>query len=337
MRPRPALPAVLLAAGVLHLLARLTGVPWFALGSAAALTLPVAALLLRPRLVSCTATLRLPVRSVVGQRVDAVLVVTNSGARAVPAVHWSLTHPGLEAVDLQVPALGAGETAELAVPVGVVRRGVFAQADAALTSTAPLGLLRWSRRTRVAAPLVVHPRTTPRRELQAQGAPVTAERSTPVAGSGTELLGLRPWRQGDALRHVSARATARHGRPVVLERERETGPALVLLAAGGSGGEAWERAVSAAASLCLAALHDGVAPQVLADPAPPRTDATALLDFFAGVDACGPLRADDLRRAVAAAGAGGTVLLLAPPGSPETVAAVTRACAAARAHWQVVS
>ena len=337
MTPRPALPAVLVAAAVLHVLARLTGVPWFALGSAAALALPPTALLLRPRLGTCTAQLRLPARSVPGEQADAVLVVGNTGSRAVASVHWHVAHPGLAPVEVVAPPLGAGESAHLPVTVTVTRRGVFAQAAATLTSTAPLGLLRWTRRTTVPAPLVVHPRTSTRRDLHAQGTPVTADRSVAVAGDGTEVLGLRPWRPGDALRHVSARATARHGRPVVLERERETGPALVLLATGGSGGDAWESAVSAAASTCLAALRDGVAPQVLADPAPPRTDATALLDFFAGVDACGPLRAEDLRRAVAAAGPGGSVLLLCPPGATETATAVARACTAARVRCEVLT
>ncbi len=143
-----------------------------------------------------------------------------------------------------------------------------------------------------------------------------------MAGTGTEVLGLRPYRQGDSLRHISARASARHGRPVVLERERETGPSLVLLATGGGSGEGWERAVATAAALTLAAVREGTAPLLLADPAPVRLDATGVLDFFAGVDAAGPLRAEDLRTAAAACGPGGTLLLLAPAGATEQHARV---------------
>ena len=150
----------------------------------------------------------------------------------------------------------------------------------------------------------MHPVTDPGGRPPIGGAATATNRSVPVPGSGLEVLDLRPWRPGDARREVSARASARHGRPVVLQRERDAGPALVVLAAGGGRGAAWERAVSAAASAALAALGAGHPPLVLADPPPGRIDSVGLLDFFAGLDEVGPLRGVDIRNAMHAGGAG---------------------------------
>ncbi len=317
VRPRPALLGALLTALVLHLLTRASGVAWLALGSAAALALPVTSLLVRPHLAGLEITLVLPRRATAGDLLEPELRVRNTGRVASPAAAWLCDHPALGPLGAAVPALDPGAQSRVLLSAVAEQRGVHPGVGAALSSTAPYGMLRWTRALPPTGGLIVHPRTTTRQALEAEGAPTAAERSVAEAGVGTEVLGLRPYRQGDSLRHVSARASARHGRPVVLERERETGPSLVLLASGGGAGDAWERAVSTAAALALAALREGTAPLLLADPGPGRADPTGILDFFAGVDAAGPLRAEDLRRAVAACGPGGTLLLLAPAGASE--------------------
>ncbi len=317
VRPRAALLGALLTALVLYLLTVASGVAWLALGSAAALALPVTSLLVRPQLAGLEVVLVLPHRVTVGDLVAPELRVRNTGGAGVPATEWACEHPALGPLGAALPRLAPGEQVRVALSAVAEQRGVHEAAPAQLSTSAPFGLLRWSRDVPPSGALIVHPRTTQVHALEAEGAPTAAERSVPVAGMGSEVLGLRPYRQGDSLRHVSARASARHGRPVVLERERETGPSLVLLATGGGAGEAWERAISTAAALALAALREGTAPLLLADPAPGRLDPVGVLDFFAGVDGAGPLRAEDLRKAVAACGPGGTVLLLAPAGATE--------------------
>ena len=87
---------------------------------------------------------------------------------------------------------------------------------ATLTTTAPFGPLRWTPRLPAPAALLVHPADRPRpsaaRRRVGRGEPGRPA----VAGAGTEVLGLRPWRPGDASR---GRLAARH-RP-----SRQTGGA----------------------------------------------------------------------------------------------------------------
>jgi uncharacterized protein (DUF58 family) len=336
MTPRPtrACVAPLLVAVVLHLLTRVTGDGWLALGSAAALGLPLASLVLRPQAAGLTWRLVEPARAAAGEVVPVRLLLRNAGARATTPLTLLHEHPGLSALEVHVPALAPGEVHEVTATRTAGRRGVHEGGTVRLTTSAPFGVVRWSQTRPEASVVVVHPVTATARTAWAGGGSATAERSVPVAGSGTEPLGLRPWRPGDAARSVLARATARHGRPVVLEREQETGPSLVVLAVGGGAGPRWEQAVSATASLALAALRDGVPPHLLPAPSGARcTEPVALLDFFAAVDAAGPLRPADLATARPPAGPGGRLVLLAPAGADTT--AVRSAAAAARCHVEV--
>jgi hypothetical protein len=121
----------------------------------------------------------------------------------------------------------------------------------------------------------------------------------------------------------------------VLERERETGSRLVLLAGGPGRGPAWEAAVSTAASYAVAAVRAGTPPLLLGRPAPARPDRTGVLDWFAAVD--------DVRgldpAAVAAAlreAAGGTLVLLVPTGLLVERMSLRRACDAVRTDLVVL-
>lgn len=306
----------LLAAVVLHLLTRTTGDPWLALASAAALVLPVASLVQRPPLPELQVERQQPARVVAGAEVDQLLQVRNAGGRTSPPATWRDESPGLEPVEVALPELAPGEQVALPVRRRAGRRGVYdGPGQAVLTTTAPFGVLRWTQHRSVPGPpLLVHPVTGSGRVLLAgAGAPEEgAPSGTP--GSGGEVLGLRPWRHGDAARDVSARASARHGRPVVLERERESGPGLLVLVTGGGAGPTWEAGVGSAASLVLAALRAGRAVSLVAGEggpvAPRRLDSTAVLDFFAAVDRVGPLAAATATAAVRRVPPGGSVLVL---------------------------
>jgi uncharacterized protein (DUF58 family) len=312
---------------VLNLLARTSADPWLALSSAALLALPAGSILLRPPLTRVQAHLHATSRVAVGQSVEVVVRFTNAGSRLTPPVRWSHEHLAFARVEVDVPELQPGQSTQVTVLREALARGVHPSGTARLTSSAPFGLLRWSRTHEVQGPpVIVHPVTSTAKARLDGGIGTATESSVPVPGSGMEVLDLRPWRPGDARREVSARASARHGRPVVLQRERDAGRSLVVLAVGGGRGAAWEAAVSAAASITLTALWDGNPPVVLADPPPGRLDSTGVLDFFAGVDAARPLRQADLRTAVQRAGRGGTILLLAPAEAVPAVRAATAGC-----------
>ncbi len=310
-RPRLALLGALGTAALLNVLTRTSGITWLALGSAAALALPLTSVFLRPRLDRLSVTLLLPARVTAGDVVTAELRIRNGGSTSTPACRWQLDHPGLGKVEAHVPALAAGEETRLPLETQASQRGIHVPGAATVSTAAPYGMVLWTLELPVdARPLVVHPVTNGARGLRGEGSLTASDRSVPVAGAGTEVLGLRPWQQGDSARHVNARASARHGRPVVLERERDSGPSLVVLAVGGPSGPAWERAVSTAASRCLWALREGSPPVVV--PAPQRLDAVGLLDAFAGLDNRTSPAAEDIRRALQAAGRGGTMVLLSP-------------------------
>lgn len=305
-RPTRAVLAPLAAAAVLHLLVRVTGGGWLSLASAAALVLPLVALALRPRLdgLSVTVTAR---RATAGGSCLLDLQVA-AGPRATPPCRLSVGPGLLGGAVVAVPALAPGESTGASVALAAPARGTADGLDLALTSTAPLGLIRCRRELRVPVRVVVRPQTVPTTAPAGVGG--GASGSSAQAGAGTEVLGLRPWRTGDAASAVHPRSTARHGRPVVLEREREHGHRLVLLVGALGRGPAWEASVSHAAALCLQALRTGGEP-VLVGPAPaPRPSADGVLDWFAGLEAAGPGGPAEASRAAREAGRDGGVLLL---------------------------
>lgn len=314
-RPTRALLLPLVAAAVLHLLVRTTGGGWLALGSAAALALPVVALLLRPRLdgLEVTATAE---RAAAGGSVRLHLQVT--AVRASAGCRLVLADGLLAGAVVAVPALAAGASTGAVLSLAAPARGTADGLDAELASTAPLGLLRTRRRLRVPVRVVVQP--VPATPGGVAGSGTGAAAQTGLAGAGTEVLGLRPWRSGDAVTALHARSTARHGRPVVLERERDQGPRLVLLAGLPGTGPAWEQQVSRAAAVCLQALAAGGEPVLVGAAPAPRPSRDGVLDWFAGLEAAGPTSAADVARAVRDAGRGGTVLLLG--GAPSGLAGV---------------
>ncbi|MDT7572985.1 MAG: protein-glutamine gamma-glutamyltransferase [Actinomycetota bacterium] len=329
LRPTRALALPLATAAVLYLLARLAGGSWLVLAGSAALVLPLVALLLPARLDGISVRREPLLRGLPGRPLAVVLTVRNGGARTTAPLRLQDLSDGVSEIVLAVPSLPPGAEASITLERTALRRGVFPDGVALLSSTAPLGLLRASREVPVDGVLIVHPEI--RRVTRALGAMAHLAGEVPMSlpGAGTEVLGLRDWRSGDSARSVSARATARHGRPLVLEREREAGSGLVLIAGGPGRGPSWEAAVSYAASLALEALADGTLPVLLGPPPPGRLDRTGVLDWFAGVDRVQGLAPEAMTAAVRAA-AGGTLVVLVPPALVGDRLALRRACDARR-------
>lgn len=337
MRPTLGVVAALIGSVILHVLGRITGGGWLALASAAAVVLPVAALLLRPRLDGLDVSSQ-PVRARVGDQIEVRLVVRNTASRPSPPVRLLDTTPGLSPLVVSVPPLAAGAQVVADLRRTAVQRCASSTASMELTSTAPFGLIRVRKALALTSQVVVAPRAVPAVDL-ADGGLGTADSSRAVAGTGTEVLGLRPWRPGDGARAVHARSSARHGRPVVLERERDTGPAVVVLCAGVGSGPLWEAAVEQACAVAERSLRSQRPPVLLATglPAPRLPDLTAVLDWHAGLDAALPINAATLAAAARAAGRGGTVVLLAPQSLVlDRVGEVRRACAGTGARVVVV-
>lgn len=331
MRPTAGGAVALVGAVVLHQLARITGGAWLALGSGALLALPFAALLMRPRLVGIQ-VVAAPLHLRRGSSGEQAVTVRNSGRRPSPPLRLTDGTPGLEPTVVAVPALAPGASVSALLVRAAVARGWSPEADVVLESSAPFGLVRVRRSLRVAGPFVVAPAPAGAPVVQAAGEGA-GDTSSAVAGHGTEVLGLRPYRPGDSATAVHARASARQGRPVVLERERETGAAVVVLCAQRGSGPEWEALVERSCALAETAVREGRPPRLLATglTAPVRPSAAAVLDWHAALDGAQPVAARTQAEAVRAAAHGGSVVLLGTAAGD-----LVAACAAAGARLVVL-
>jgi uncharacterized protein (DUF58 family) len=97
-------------------------------------------------------------------------------------------------------------------------RGPVGATSWKIVSSDPLGLFRSRRGCPDAEVALVLPRFTSL-VSQPQTRELEASVAAPRAGSGTELFGVREYRQGDALRRIHWRSSARHGELVVREYE----------------------------------------------------------------------------------------------------------------------
>jgi uncharacterized protein (DUF58 family) len=315
-----------LVAGLLHLLGRVTDGGWLDLASAGVLALPVAALVLRPRLDQVTCTRGRSARGAAGDRVTTVLEVGNTGGRPSAALVVLDELPGHGTVRVAVPALAPGARIRLHTERVALHRTSGPAGTVTLHAWSPFGLVGSRRRLTPTGRAVVHPAPVAVPVLPAgRGAPGgDGARGRPVAGSGTEVLGLRAWRPGEPRTSVSARASARHGRPLVLERERQDERDLVVLVTAGAGA-AWEHGLSQAAALAADALHRGRPLVLLGLAGPPPRSAAQVLDAVAAADDAPPLTVPAARAALRSAGTGGTLVLVAS--SSDELVAVRRAAA----------
>jgi len=139
----------------------------------------------------------------------------------------------------------------------------------AVESDAPFGLVRARRALEVDRPVVVWPITVPVRFPAALVDAVRHGRevSDRVAGSAGDVLGVRPYRRGDAVRAIHWAHTARQDAVMVRERPGAGGPTVHLivdrLAPPGLSDAAWSRTLDAlvatAASLVESWVPRGIA------------------------------------------------------------------------------
>lgn len=201
--------------------------------------------------------------------------------------------PSMSSFSLEVEELVAGRPLDkkcyfLKVPPGRTqrtsyrhtfsRRGLQRLDGFRLGTKFPFGLFCKSRDLDAPGEVLVYPALTPVARPPAQ-ARTSGEQTSGRVGRHGEFLGLRPWRDGDEVRDVHWRSTARAGRTVVREYEDElTRRAVVIVDHGVEPGvlraaddaadpelaaaarpalDAVERAISHAASVAAAYLEAG--------------------------------------------------------------------------------
>src|SRR5713226_4690998 len=231
-----------------------------------------------------------------GEEVAVTLTVTvRHGRRYFLEVRDAV--PGLTAVASVIPACDSRRPAVVTYQTVAQQRGVH-QADTVELQTGGLaGLFTSRRRLEARSALTVFPRYWPLAEFPLPGASSEGE-STPVpVREGLEITGVREFRDGDSLRHVHWRSTARRGTLVVRDFDRSWRQPLALLLdtgstayASGGGRDAFEDLVRAAASIAFAVTQAGHDVQLVAangqTPLPagtgvvvcsPSADAVAML------------------------------------------------------------
>jgi uncharacterized protein (DUF58 family) len=207
-----------------------------------------------------------PPRIHAGEPATVTLVVTNGGRRRTPVIQLrDAVGPGRTASVVLSP-LAPGEHVTATYSLPSERRGRIAVGPLEVRISDPFGLTALSVPAAPVVELIVWP------AVEAVTAPSSApgrdEVGTPaeLAQSGTEFYALRPYADGDDLRRVHWRASAKRDDLVVRQDERSgRGQATIVLDTriGAYGGDAFERAVSAVASIVVAAARRGLVLRLL--------------------------------------------------------------------------
>lgn len=153
------------------------------------------------------------------------------------------------------------------------RRGRLVMETLFARTRYPFGLIEKGQRHTLTSEMIVFPRLQETRNLSAFGPERGDDQPTRRPGPGTEILGLRDHREGDEARSVHWRRSASLDRLIVRESARASRGRLTLIVdrvepeAEGPPSEAWleafEEAVSEAATLARRGLADGMSVEVL--------------------------------------------------------------------------
>lgn len=280
--------ATVLGVAAMGAAGRLLGLTeWYVGAGAAALVLVLSGvwLVTRPSRLRADRTVS-PPRVPAGGVCQVELVVSSPSRRrsAVTAVDDLID--GDRAVRLLVGPVTAGEPVVTRHRLPVARRGLLAVGPMTLITNDPFGL--WERR-RGAGPrvqVVVLPRIVPLVALpEPRGEePEAGHRdATALQAATDEVSTLRAFRPGDDVRRVHWPTTARVGEPVVRQYDEPSQRRVTVLldtSASRTGGEAFERAVSAAASVVVASTRSGQAVRLVT----PDGIDTGFLDGATGIE-----------------------------------------------------
>jgi len=239
-------------------------------GLATALALAVAATLRRPPQLVVRRHLRPPtVRAGEAARID--LQVTNPGPRRSPVVQLWEPVGDTGGATMNLAPLRRGESAVAAYRLPTSRRGVVVVGPMRARRRDVLGLTTKAFTLPGTVELLVIPEHHPVPFALGGSSGRLGEhlRLRAYGQSGSEFHSLRHYVQGDDLRRISWKASARSGELIVKETALEgvrrcTVVVDVELGGGDDAAEGFERAVSAAASLVTSAAAAGLSTRLVA-------------------------------------------------------------------------
>lgn len=156
-----------------------------------------------------------PARTLLGQRVETGMWLTNPGERRVRGRMRDAWQPTAGAPEARIPIdVPAGERRRIAVPLSPRRRGELSSEFVAVRSDGPLGLAGRQAMLTSRGSIRVLPPFTARRHLPSRLArlrELDGNTSVQLRGQGTEFDSLREYVRGDDVRSIDWRATARAG------------------------------------------------------------------------------------------------------------------------------
>ncbi len=215
---------------------------------------------------------------------DSLLAVTcASGEKTVPAMSLTcaLSIDGARCV-VRFPAVPAGGSATRVVAWRPARRGAVSEASGTVATLFPFALFEKSAEIAGDVSLVVYPRPAgeARGEAGAEDAPV--EGTADGARPGPSIRGVREHKPADPVRDIHWKASARLGRWMVKERERESAPPAEFRLELPADAAEMEKAVSRACAAILQWEREGrpyrllLGDRLLAGPADAGRRAKAL-------------------------------------------------------------
>ena len=267
MRLRKRAIGLLVGAGVLFFLGTNVQAGWLFVLAAMLLGVVVTGVVLPARAVRGVEVERqAPVRVHQGDEV-LVDVAARGGRRGIR--RGVIVRDGfLDAADLWMGTVRAGERVEVTTMRVARRRGEHGSGFVSVRSSAPFGVAERRRGVEVGGPgALVLPAIEPLGMLAFVRPVATSEvalHPAPRRGQGPEYLGVREYRPGDSMRHVHWASSARTGVMMVRELEQEQTRRLAIVLDGSRDDDSpsdllspLDRVCSAAASIALAALAQG--------------------------------------------------------------------------------
>lgn len=161
----------------------------------------------------------------------------------------------------RLPIVKTGESLSITPKLIYDRRGVYPNAEVTLSSSAPYGLIRATRKLQLPGELIVLPRVYETSSPASAGLDAISGgkfKGARRVSTGTHFSGVRPWQPGDTIKQVHWKSTARRGDLMVKTFDEELGGRLsILLDCAAADSATVDNAVRAAASIGVAALQEG--------------------------------------------------------------------------------